>query len=45
MPQVTLSLKEIYEQLCLDCKKALRDLLKEKIADQAVKDALEEKSD
>jgi len=43
LPQVNLSLKEIYSKLCPKCQKKVRDLLKDKVADQAVKDALEGK--
>ena len=42
MPQVNLSLKEIYSKLCPKCQKKIRDLVKEKLADQVVKQALEE---
>ena len=42
MPQVNLSLKEIYGKLCPKCQKKIRDLVKEKLADQVVKQALEE---
>ena len=45
MPQVNLSLKEIYAKLCPKCKAKLRDLVKEKLTDQAVKDALEGKNE
>ena len=41
MTRVNLSIKEIYAKLCPKCQAKLRDLLKDKIADQAVKDALE----
>ena len=40
--QVNLSLKEIYEKLCPKCKEKLRELVKEKLADDVVKQALEE---
>ena len=40
--RINLSIKEIYATLCPECQTKLRDLLKEKIADQTVKDALEE---
>jgi len=43
--QVNLSLKEIYARLCPECQAKLRDMLKEKVADQAVKDALEDKDE
>ena len=45
MTQVNLSLKEIYGKLCPECQAKLRELLKEKVADQAVKDALESKDE
>jgi len=45
MPQVNLSLKEIYQKLCPKCQKKLRDMVKEKLTDQAVKDALESKEE
>lgn len=40
--QINLSIREIYSKLCPECQAKLKDLLKEKIADQTVKDALEE---
>ena len=42
MPQVNLSLKEIYKVLCPKCQKKIRDLVKERLADQVVEEALEE---
>jgi len=39
--QINLSIKEIYGKLCPECQAKLRELLKEKIADQTVKEALE----
>ncbi len=42
MPELKLSLKEIYKKLCPECQEKLRDLVKEKMADQAIKQALEE---
>ena len=41
MIQVSLSLKEIYKQLCPECKKKLERMLAEKLAEQSVKQALE----
>ena len=41
--QIKLSVKEIYAKLCPECQAKIRELLKEKIADQTVADALEEK--
>ena len=43
MTQVNLSLKEIYEKLCPTCQEKVRDLVKDKLTDQVVKDALEGK--
>lgn len=43
MPQVKLELKEIYQNMCPKCQEKIRDLVKEKLADQAVKKALEGK--
>jgi len=43
--QVSLSLPEIYTKLCPKCKKALQELVKEKMADQAIKEALEGKEE
>lgn len=40
--RINLSIKEIYSKLCPKCQAKLRELLKDKIADQAVKDALGE---
>jgi len=40
--QINVSIKEIYSKLCPECQAKLRELLKDKIADQTVKDALEE---
>ena len=34
MPQVNLSLKEIYQKLCPECQKKVRDLVKEKVSDE-----------
>lgn len=41
MTQVNLSLKEIYSKLCPKCQKKVIELVKDKVAEQAVKDALE----
>lgn len=41
MPQVNLSLSEIYQKLCPECKKKLEDMVKAGLTDQAVKQALE----
>ncbi len=40
---MNLSLKEIYEKLCPKCQAKVRELIKDKLADQVVKDALEGK--
>jgi len=39
--QINISLNEIYKQLCPKCQKKLRDLVKDKLADDMVKKALE----
>lgn len=41
MTQVNLSLKDIYEIVCEKDKENIRNLIKEKLTDQAIKDALE----
>jgi hypothetical protein len=38
--QISLSVKEIYERLCPKCKKALKDLVRDKLADQMVEQML-----
>jgi hypothetical protein len=38
--QISLSVKEIYDRLCPKCKKALKDLIKEKLTDQMVEQML-----
>lgn len=43
MPQVNLSLKEIYHKLCPECQEKLRDLVKDKLTDLAIKEELEGK--
>jgi hypothetical protein len=43
--QVNLSLPEIYKALCPKCKKALQELVKSKMADQAIQQALEGKEE
>lgn len=45
MPQINLSLKEIYSKLCPRCQEKLRGLVKDKMADQVVKQALEGKDE
>ena len=45
MLQVNLSLKEIYSKLCPKCQEKLRDMVKEKLADQVVKQTLEGKDE
>jgi len=34
--QVQLSVKEIYDRCCPDCKQKIRELIKEKVSDQMV---------
>ena len=43
--QINLNLKEIYQQLCPECQQKLLNLIKDKLADQAIKDALEGKNE
>ena len=43
MPQVSLSLQEIYKKLCPECKKVVKQMVKEKMTDQAIEDSLEGK--
>lgn len=43
MTQVNLSLKEIYEKLCPECQEKVRNLVKDKLTDQAIEQALEGK--
>ena len=40
MAQVKLTVKEIYALLCSDCQKRLEELVKSKLSDQVVKQAL-----
>jgi hypothetical protein len=40
--QISLSVKEIYDRLCPKCKRALKDLIKEKLTDQMVERMLTE---
>jgi len=40
--QVNLSVKEIYAGLCPKCKKQMEQMVKDKLADEMVKKALEE---
>ncbi|MEM2568216.1 MAG: hypothetical protein QXH20_07095 [Candidatus Bathyarchaeia archaeon] len=37
---ISLSVKEIYDRLCPKCKKAIKDLIKEKITEELVEKAL-----
>lgn len=39
--RINLNLKKIYEKLCPKCQEKVRDLIKEKLTDQAIKDSLE----
>ena len=41
--QVNLSLNEIYHKLCPECQKKLRELVKDKLADQLIDEQLKEK--
>jgi len=43
--RVNLSLKEIYKRLCPECQEKLRDMVKEKLTDEAVKQSLEGKDE
>jgi hypothetical protein len=43
LTQVNLSLKEIYQKLCQECQEKVRDLVKDKLVDRAIKEELEEK--
>jgi uncharacterized protein with PIN domain len=43
--QINLTLKEIYRELCPQCKAKLEKMAKEKIADELVKRALEGEED
>jgi PHP family Zn ribbon phosphoesterase len=38
--QISLSVKEIYERLCPKCKKALKELIRDKLTDQMVEQML-----
>ena len=44
MPQVDLSLKEIYERACPKCKEMIIALVKDKLTDQTIRDTLEGKT-
>ena len=37
---ISLSVKEIYERLCPKCKKALKELIRDKLTDQMVEQML-----
>jgi len=41
--QINLSLTDIYKELCSKCQEKVKDMVKDKLADQAIKDALEGK--
>jgi len=43
--KVQLDIKEIYRLMCPECRDKLRDLVKGKLADQVVKQALEGQSE
>jgi hypothetical protein len=38
--QISLSVKEIYERLCPKCKKALKELIRDKLTDRMVEQML-----
>jgi len=40
--QVQLSVKEIYEKICPKCRKALKELIKDKISEQMVSQVIGE---
>jgi len=42
LPQVNLSLKEIYQKVCPECQKKIRDMVKDKLADRLVEQALKD---
>jgi hypothetical protein len=37
---IQISIKEIYEKLCPDCQKKVREIIKERITDSMISDAL-----
>lgn len=39
---VQLSVKEIYDKMCIECKKKIKDLIREKISDDMVSKVLGE---
>ena len=41
--QVQLSVKEIYDVMCPECQKKIRELIKEKVTDQMVKSVIGDK--
>jgi len=41
--QIELNLNEIYKALCPKCQQKVRDLVKDKLTDQAIKETLEGK--
>lgn len=43
--KINLSLPEIYAKLCPECKKGLQELVKEKMAEKAIVQALEGKEE
>jgi len=43
LPQVNLSLNDIYQKLCEDCKEKMVALIKDKMTEQAIRDTLEGK--
>lgn len=45
MPQVNLSLNELYQELCPKCKEKMIAVIKDRMTDQAIRDTLEGKAD
>jgi uncharacterized protein with PIN domain len=41
--QISISVKEIYDKLCPECKAKIRELIKEKITDKMVSGVIGEK--
>lgn len=45
MPQVNLSLNELYQKLCPGCKEKMIAMIKDKMTDDAIRNTLEGKED
>jgi len=45
LPQVNLSLNELYQKLCPQCKEKMIAVIKDKMTDSAIRDTLEGKTD